>query len=403
METLDEELALKFGATRKKLEDAGLPTGILKRHDDFVSQYEKNYGRLLKDLKDIEAASDADLDNRAKKALDHINKLKAPKKHVPLDPEKLPHRAAEPTDRKPRTTEEEFREELKAQAKPILVASAGPLAGLLDADSEYMLLAQATGAPTDADLAETLEVKFTGDIVSKAAELDNDPRAIYEWVRNSVEFAPTHGSIQGADYCLQTMQCNATDTASLLIALLRASNIPARYAYGTVEVPIEKVMNWAGGFTSSTAAIDFMASGGIPTTGLIEGGEIVQVRLEHVWVEAWVDYIPSRGARHSAGDTWIPLDASFKQYTYTEGVDISESVPFDAEAFADTLVSTAIINETDGSVTGVDSAYIEQSMAEYQEQVETYMASNLPDATVGDVLGTKEIVAEEYPYGRKVQ
>jgi transglutaminase-like putative cysteine protease len=398
METLDKELSGKFGATRKKLEDAGLPTGILKRHDDFVRQYEENYGRLLKDLKDIEAAADADVENRAEKALKHIDKVKPQKKHVPLDPEKLPHRAAEPTDRKPRTTEEEFREELKAQVKPILVASAGPLTGLLDADSEYMLLAQATGAPTDADLAETLEVKFTEDIVSKAAELGNDPRAIYEWVRNNIEFVPTHGSIQGADYCLQTMQCNATDTASLLIALLRASNIPARYAHGTVEMPIDKVMNWAGGFTSSTAAIDFMASGGIPTTGLVEGGEIVQARLEHVWVEAWVDYIPSRGARHRVGDTWIPLDASFKQYTYTEGVDISEAVPFDGSGFIAAISSTATYNAEESYVAGLDTALINSTLESYQSETVAFINQTSPSPTLEKVYGGRKINSEEFPY-----
>ena len=32
------------------------------------------------------------------------------------------------------------------------------------------------------------------------------------------------------------------DTASLLIALLRAAGIPARYVYGSVEVPAEQMM-----------------------------------------------------------------------------------------------------------------------------------------------------------------
>ena len=40
---------------------------------------------------------------------------------------------------------------------------------------------------------------------------------------------------------------NAVDTASLLVALLRSANIPARYVYGTVEMPVDKAMNWVGG------------------------------------------------------------------------------------------------------------------------------------------------------------
>jgi len=90
--------------------------------------------------------------------------------------------------------------------------------------------------------------------------------------------------------------CNAFDTSSLLIALLRASNIPAKYVQGTVELPIEKVKNWVGGFTDSNSALSFIASGGIPVGGITEGGQIKYVQMEHVSVEAWVDMIPSQGA-----------------------------------------------------------------------------------------------------------
>jgi len=165
-------------------------------------------------------------------------------------------------------------------------------------------------------------VKFTNSITAKAAELGNKPIAIYEWVRNNVEFVPTYGSIQGADMCLQTMECNAFDTASLLIALLRASGIPARYAYGTVEIPIEKFMNWMGGFTDANSAMMFAAAGGIPTAQDVSGGKVTKVRIEHVWVEAWVDMMPSFGAiMGSGGKRWTPLDASFKQYAYNLGED----------------------------------------------------------------------------------
>ena len=249
---------------------------------------------------------------------------------------------------------------------------------------------------TAATMAETIEVQFTEDMQAKAAELDNDPRLIYEWVRNNVEFVPTYGSIQGADYCLQTLECNAFDTSSLLIALLRASGVHARYAMGTVQMPVDKFTNWVGGFTDAQAALDFAASGGIPATGLVEAGAIKAMRLEHVWVEAWVDMMPSMGANHVQGDTWVPLDASFKQYAYTEGMDISAEVPFDAEALVDDIIASAIINETDGSVTGVDSSIINAAMTQYRVQVEEYMSTQAPDATVGDVLGMKTIDQRSY-------
>jgi transglutaminase-like putative cysteine protease len=66
---------------------------------------------------------------------------------------------------------------------------------------------------------------------------------MYTWVHDNIAFLPTYGSIQGAQMTLEAKQGNAFDTASLLIALLRAANIPARYVHGTVQIPIDKVMN----------------------------------------------------------------------------------------------------------------------------------------------------------------
>ena len=86
----------------------------------------------------------------------------------------------------------------------------------------------------------------------------------------------------------------------LLISLLRFSGIPARYQMGTIEVPIEKFKNWAGGFTNAEAAASLFASGGVPSVvrRVNQSGQVVTVRLEHVWVKAFVDYTPSGGARY---------------------------------------------------------------------------------------------------------
>ncbi|HEO98029.1 MAG TPA: hypothetical protein ENO02_01875 [Epsilonproteobacteria bacterium] len=38
--------------------------------------------------------------------------------------------------------------------------------------------------------------------------------------------------------------------------------------------------------------------------------------------KAAVDYFPSRGAKNLKADAWVPLDASYKQYEYSDGVDM---------------------------------------------------------------------------------
>ncbi|NOZ69588.1 MAG: transglutaminase [Deferribacteres bacterium] len=423
IEEIDRQIRKQFKETEKKLKEAGLPEIIQKRHKDFVKKYEDNLKELKRKIQAIGQATTVEGEKEAiEEAKEQLEKLTPPEKHKPIDPNKLPHRTAEPVFKEPRTNKEQFKVHSVQyrQKAPILVASAGSLEGLLTRNlqpatrnlnlpnlelrtqnSELFLLA-VTDPPTSDDLSETVEVQFTEAIRAKAAELQHNPVKIYNWVRNNIEFVPTYGSIQGADMCLQSKQCNAFDTASLLIALLRVSGIHARYVEGegTVEIPIEKVMNWVGGFTEPIDAINLLATAGIPVKGMVAGGQIKYAQIEHIWVEAWIDYFPSRGARHKPGkgDTWISLDASFKTYNYTQGIDIQAAVPFDAQTFIQQIQATATINEEEGYTTGIDSTYINQTMTDYQTQVEDYINQNHPDATVGDVLGKKEIIKQEFPY-----
>ena len=93
--------------------------------------------------------------------------------------------------------------------------------------------AAAFNLPTDADLAPTIDAPITPEIQALADQLNNNVVEIYTWVHNNIRFIPSYGSIQGAQMTLETKRGYAMDTASLAIALLRASNIPARYAYRT--------------------------------------------------------------------------------------------------------------------------------------------------------------------------
>ena len=47
-----------------------------------------------------------------------------------------------------------------------------------------------------------------------------------------------------ADLTLGAKRGNAMDISSLLIALLRASKVPARYVHGTIDVESERLKNW---------------------------------------------------------------------------------------------------------------------------------------------------------------
>ncbi|WP_321529743.1 transglutaminase domain-containing protein [uncultured Desulfuromonas sp.] len=386
VDRLDREIRQGFDKTHQKLFQAGVDETIFQRHERFIATYENNIAELKQNIQELTTPTDrSNFSLAAETAMTHFKKAITPKRYQQLDPENLPHRLLKPLYKEPRMKREEFDQELN-QAKTSLI------------NQRHILLASTDPVENPfgpIELSETIEVQFTQDIQAKAAELNHDPVQIYNWVRNNIEFVPTWGSIQGAQMTLETGQGNAFDTASLLIALLRTSGIKARYVMGTVELPIDKIMNWVGDFSDPLAALDFMSSGGVPTKGLVSDGKIVAARIEHVWVEAFVDYIPSRGAKHLQADTWIDLDPSFKQYDYTSAMDIQAAVPFDGQALLDHIQATATINEEQGYATGVDSLYLQQTMQDYQAEVEAYFEQNHPDATVGDVLGKKGVVIEE--------
>ena len=56
------------------------------------------------------------------------------------------------------------------------------------------------------------------------------------WVHDNVEYEVYNGSLKGARGTLLERRGNDIDQASLLIALLRYHQLPARYQVGTVEV-----------------------------------------------------------------------------------------------------------------------------------------------------------------------
>lgn len=392
LKSLEAEVTKGFKETEKHIRDKNLPPEILARHEQAVAEYERRKAEFNALMQAVEAAADGkgELQPALASLGEFMAKYPNAKTHTPTDPNNLPWGSPKPVTRAPYTSPAQFKTS-RLFGEPVRVAQAGSLSGIGLPNTTL------PNTPTPADLAATEDVQITPAIRELAASLKNQPVLIYNWVRNNVSYVPSFGSIQGSDMTLQTKRGNAFDTASLLIALLRAAGVPARYVYGTIEVPVERAMNWVGGVTAPQAAISLMSQGGIPVVGIAQGGAVTRLRLETVWVEAFVDYVPSRGAVNRVPDTWVPLDASFKQYQFTQGMNIKTSVPFDAQSFLTQLQQGATINEAEGWVSNVDPALIQQTVANYQTRVEGYANGQKPKATVGDVLGAQDIVQENRP------
>lgn len=140
-----------------------------------------------------------------------------------FDPLQLPNRALQPDlNRKPATT---------AAAYPMSFYSSVQLAAL---DPTAFDISALPAAADPALRQATTEVTLSPDIIAKADALHGNPVEIYNWVRNNVQWQPTWGAIQSASHTLSSQRGNAFDISSLIIALLRASGVPARYVHGTI-------------------------------------------------------------------------------------------------------------------------------------------------------------------------
>jgi Transglutaminase-like superfamily/LVIVD repeat len=97
-------------------------------------------------------------------------------------------------------------------------------------------------APINSGLLQSTVDANTTDpyIQSEAAVLGNDPTRIFQFVRDQVGYESYTGALRGARGTLWSMAGNSLDKASLLIALLRVSGIPAQYSSGTLSLALQK-------------------------------------------------------------------------------------------------------------------------------------------------------------------
>ena len=151
------------------------------------------------------------------------------------------------------------------------------------------------------------------------------------------------------------------------------------------------------------AAQQIWGQGGVSDVALVSGAQTKALRIEHTWVEALIQYQPGRGTRHTPGqstpDTWVPLDGSYKQYTFQEGMDLATAVPLDAQALLSAAQQGAETNPAEGWVRNLNTTALQSQLSSYQARLKTYIDSqNAGQSTVGDVLGTRQATIDPLPY-----
>jgi len=344
---LANKLRAEFNQTKADLLSKKLSDEIIKRHEEFIGKFEAKLTTLLNNLQEIEKAKGQEIREKVKNTREFLNKNIYKPKHIPT---------SKPTHRL-----KELKQAPKQEARLFLP-------GKIFAKLSNFFVSN----------AEASEVQITQEIIDLATSLDNSPLKIYQFIRNNIAYEPYYGSLKGAIGCLHDKAGNDFDQASLLISLLNAANIQARYVYGQVEIPIEKAKSWVG-IDNPWRVGDLLVTYGIPAVTIVKGGQPSTVRIEHCWVEAFIDYVPSRGAIHKQGDTWIPLDPSFKTSLTYKPTDLSSQVPFNT------------LDYLSKQQTGDALDY-------YTNQLEAYLEQTMPDTFLSQIGKIEMIEVEEIPY-----
>ncbi len=348
-----------------------LPAEIHLRHQQAVLKYEQSIPQVQQALQDLgKEATPTGKAAKTRALADLLQQINPQPQPIPLDPHNLPHRVLDKQDWPQEAYTPQRKAFLEYPSREVVLAATDAVIGFLTTP-----VIGAVVPPGSEYLVETLEVKFTPDIQNLATQLERNPVHIFNWVRNNILYQPHYGSLKGAQRTLMDKTGNDLDQASLLIALLRSSGIHARYVTGTVEIPAAKAMNWVGGVTDPKVMAQIFASHGIPGKALVWGGTIQAIAMEHVWVEAFVDYIPSRGAVHKQGDTWVPMDPSFKQHTFKNAVDFHQATGFNGEAFLQQYLQG----------TGEDTPY-----QAFSQQFLAYLEARVPGYDLQEAIGDIE-------------
>jgi transglutaminase-like putative cysteine protease len=214
---------------------------------------------------------------------------------------------------------------------------------LASADPLEVMGTVALGAlapPTPEDLASTVDAPLTPEIQALAERLARDPRKLFNYVHDGFGVELYYGAKKGAVGALMEGAGNDFDLASLLVALLRASGVPARYEYATVALSPSQVME-ATGFDTPEAAVEGFATVGYPVTAVAGAdGKLAAVKLERAFVRAHVAYGNYRGTGPRTGNKlWVRLDPALKLTATPRTADFRGLVEFDYASYLGSLTN----------------------------------------------------------------
>jgi YD repeat-containing protein len=246
------------------------------------------------------------------------------------------------------------------------------------------------GSPT---LVAQPGVTAPASIPELARALNYDANLIYEYVYTNIDYSPIYGVKKGALGTLLDGHGNDFDQSALMVALLRQSGYTASYAYGSITLNTAQLRNWFGVDTSTACPlVNLLANGGFPGSVSNCNVSFSTATLPHVWV---------RATGGSLGAQTFVFDPSFKTYTTpAAGINLASAMNYCQTGAPSCFLPQAENGAAIGpnSIQNVNSASIHSALAGYANNLVNYIRSNMPTATLKDVIGGKYIQPITQPY-----
>jgi hypothetical protein len=215
----------------------------------------------------------------------------------------------------------------------------------------------------------------TPEITELARSLMNDPKLIYDYVHNNIDYVPYYGSLKGATLTYLDGSGNDFDQASLMIALLNVSGISAQYVYGQMTIPGAQLANWGGVDQNPNAIGALWPSGGVPMTTLYTDGSAT---IDRVWVQATIN-----------GTNYL-FDPAFKTYTATPKINLATAMGYSQSDFLSAADSGATIGTN--YVQNLNEGNIRSKLATYANNLVSTIRGQYPNGNVEDIVGGRSIV-----------
>jgi RHS repeat-associated protein len=222
----------------------------------------------------------------------------------------------------------------------------------------------------------------TNEIKELARALQYDPKLIYDYVHNNINYVPYFGSLKGATLTYLDGSGNDFDQASLMIALLRESSSynssigTVQYVYGTLRINTNDASNWLGVNNNINAIINLLSQGGIPVQ---QYGSYVD--MDRLWIKANINV--------NGTWTWYVFDPAFKTFQYTSKINIGQAMLYNQSE----LITAASTGATLGPdyVNSLNDGNLNNKLSTYSSNLVNVIRSQYPNKEMKDIIGGRAI------------